>query len=187
MRYQMLVYPTLAIIAAWAVFALWEDRPRMNFSWRKALAALIGVSVLASTAAWAFAFTRIYTRPMTRVEATRWIYQNVPGPINLHIQTETGQVNQPMAYLNDGSIEPDEPYVFTFSAPASGTMAEVTLPGLAIQSFDPSSATLLVKVTDVKLGNKLLASGTLLLATPSKDQTYTIPLDTLAEVNKGQV
>ncbi len=194
MRYQIPVYPTLAIIAAWAIFALWDCRLKVKLrlpgslaqNWSK-VALLLGIVVLGSTFAWAFAFTRIYTRPMTRVEATRWIYQNVPGPINLHIQTETGQVNQPMAYLNDGSIEPDEPYVFTFSAPASGTMAEVTLPGLAIQSFDPSSATLLVKVTDVKLGNKLLASGTLLLATPSKDQTYTIPLDTLAEVKKGQV
>ncbi len=195
MRYQIPVYPTLAIIAAWAIFALWDHRSRWKLrlpervaqAWPKVLSLLVGLAVLLSTFAWAFAFTRIYNRPMTRVEATRWIYQNVPAPINLHIQTDVGQVNQPIPYLNDGAIEPDEPYVFTFTAPVSGAMAELTLPGLTIQHFDPVSAFLKVEITDVTAGNKLLASGSLPLAFENKEQTYTIPLDTLAAVQENQV
>jgi YYY domain-containing protein len=34
--------------------------------------------VVVASAAWSFAFTRIYTRPVTRVAASEWIYQHVP-------------------------------------------------------------------------------------------------------------
>jgi len=70
-----------------------------RFNLRIILATLIGVTVLALTFAWAYAFTRIYTRPVTRVAATYWIYQNVPGPINLHIQAANGSVfQQPLPF-----------------------------------------------------------------------------------------
>jgi membrane-anchored protein YejM (alkaline phosphatase superfamily) len=89
MRYQLLVYPTLFIFAAWAVLALWEKvSPRRESlgevrdhrraaGWR-ILAVMLGVGVLAATAMYAFAFTGIYLRPIT-VAASRWIYQHIPA------------------------------------------------------------------------------------------------------------
>jgi hypothetical protein len=84
MRYQLPIYPLLAMMAAWVVFD-W-GRPHLQGSRRlparKILAALIGTAVLILTAGWAYAFSQIYLRPETRVAASRWIYQNVPGPVN---------------------------------------------------------------------------------------------------------
>ncbi len=185
MRYQIPVYPTLAIIAAWGIFQLWESRPAWlsrlgRIAWQKVVAAGVAALVLVATFAWALAFSQIYQRPVTRVEATDWIYQNVPGPINLHVQTPSGMVNQPLAYQYDTAIEPGKPYtaVFTVSNPAA--LSELDLPQLALEQTEPDPLTLQVEVSDVDAGNKILGSGTLQIpAGGSSDQTYKIPLDDL--------
>ncbi len=92
MRYQLPIYPLLAMMAAWAVYD-WA-RPSLSrlkrIDWRVVLAGTAGCTVLVLTFAWAYAFSRIYLRPEPRVAASEWIYQNVPGPINLQIQTSPG-------------------------------------------------------------------------------------------------
>ena len=64
---------------------------------RRRLQYLLGSVVLIATFAWAVAFSLIYARPITRVAASDWIYQNIPGPINLHIQTGAGII-QPATF-----------------------------------------------------------------------------------------
>ena len=75
-RYFLPMYPMLALLAAWGLVAL-RDRSPARFA-----NAAIGV-VLAGTLLWAVAFTSIYRRPNTRVEASRWIYRNVPAGATL--------------------------------------------------------------------------------------------------------
>lgn len=128
MRYQMLVYPTLAILAAWAVFELWErGRGRFaRFNGPRTAAVATGLVVVTLTLAWAFAFTRIYDRPMTRVAASQWIYQNVPGPINLRITTDTGDVNQPVAFGSGFTLRAGEaPLVLAFRPDRAGTLYDL--------------------------------------------------------------
>ena len=100
MRYQIPIYPTLAIIAAWFVFFLW-DRQKTNslksselnnYRFKKYFPIILGAAVLFLTFLWAFAFTRIYTRPVTRVSASEWIYENIPSAINLPIETSNGDL-----------------------------------------------------------------------------------------------
>ncbi|UCD41389.1 MAG: hypothetical protein JSV69_12550, partial [Chloroflexota bacterium] len=141
MRYQLLIYPTLAIFAGWAVVRLYDwgknkivgridsqiNANDKSFAWAKVAAIVIGAGVLISTAIYAFSFSNIYTRPITRVDASRWIYQNIPGPINLPIETEEGIYNQQVSYPYNYIISQDQPYKSSFKAHRSGEINEINL------------------------------------------------------------
>ncbi len=131
MRYQLPVYPLLAMMAAWAVYD-WA-RPSLSgfkrLNWRAILAGTVGGTVLVLTFAWAYAFIRIYLRPETRVAASQWIYQNVPGPINLQIQTPGGTVyEQPLPFQAGSVVQANAPYQMAFTAQADGVLDQILLP-----------------------------------------------------------
>jgi YYY domain-containing protein len=166
MRYQMPIYPSLAIFGAWAVIALYDlghlHSPRglwvkFNFPVTKVFAVFISFFVLLTTSAWAFAFTRIYTRPHTRLEASRWIFQNAPGPINLHIQTQRGIYNQPLPFSRGITIQAGEPFHTSFSAAKSGDLSNIYLPHVVDQR---SSGILIVTVTTSPEGGEPLGMAT---------------------------
>ena len=100
MRYFLPIYPFLALFAAYLVFWIWHkamvDPPvhgphiESDLStprWQRILerihltqplALVISVFVIGGTLCYALAFSSIYSRPNTRVTASRWIYQNIP-------------------------------------------------------------------------------------------------------------
>ena len=123
MRYQLPIYPTLVIFAAWFVFA--SKRPASR---RIDVRHLIGGVVLITTFLWAFAFTRIYTQPHPRVEATRWMFQNFPGPISLNIQSADQSYYQPLPFSEAVTIRADAPYKTSFIAKYDGSLSEIHLP-----------------------------------------------------------
>jgi YYY domain-containing protein len=129
MRYQMPIYPTLAIIAAWVVVQLWKAKPS-RIGIHKPLSIVIGVSVLGATFAWAYAFSQIYARPFTRVEASRWIFENLPGPINLLVQSSDGVHNQMVHFPYNAVIGQDSPYQTAFRVQQSGNLQVVFLPNV---------------------------------------------------------
>jgi YYY domain-containing protein len=133
MRYQLPIYPLLCMMAAWFLVYLWDQGARHRARAPKILypaaSVILGTAVLILTAAWAYAFTRIYTRPVTRVAATDWIYQNVPGPINLRIRTADGTIyQQPLAFPTGSEISSTAPFVQPFAANATGTLQQVYFP-----------------------------------------------------------
>ncbi len=153
MRYQMPTYPILSIYAAWGLVELWNFRKRRPKSfdpgplssepsrpaWVRPITALVGGGVLIATIAWALAFSLIYARPITRVAASDWIYQNIPGPVNLHIQAPDGLYNQILAVPYGYTILAGSPYQASFTANASGTLSEVYLPHVAVtQASQPA-------------------------------------------------
>jgi len=83
-RYFLPVVPVLAVFAAWPLAAA----PRR-------VRRLTAIVLIAATAAWAVAFTAIYRRPMSRVEASRWIYRNIP--VGATIATEHWDDGLPLA------------------------------------------------------------------------------------------
>src|SRR5690606_12646191 len=115
MRYQLPVYPMLAMIAAWMIVRIGD--------WRRILGFATGTVVLALTMAWAVAFLGIYLRQEPRIAASRWIFQNVPAAANLQIQLPDGSsYNQPLAPGGRG------PHAFDFAPKRDGRLTAVYLP-----------------------------------------------------------
>jgi len=195
MRYQLPIYPLLAMIAAWAVFD-WLG-PRMpglkRLNGRAILAGTAGGIVLVLTFAWAYAFSRIYLRPETRVAASEWIYQNVPGPIDLQIQTPAGTAyQQPVPFQAGSVVQPGSPYQVAFTAQADGVLNQVLLPHvtdhilrvtfLQNPSVPQSMANGFMLVSPTQDGTFNPASQRLIfdqLPTLSSQQSYIVKVDVL--------
>jgi len=81
MRYLLPIYPFMALLAGYLLW--WLARAAGEKLRRRKLRLALQVScvfvVLAGTFLWAWAYTQIYTQPVTRVEASNWIYNNVPA------------------------------------------------------------------------------------------------------------
>ncbi len=181
MRYQLPIYPLLCMMAGWFVIYLWDQAQKTEQrSWKMAYrlsSIVVGATVLVLTFAWAYAFTRIYTRPVTRVAATAWIYQNVPSPINLHIKQSDGTVyQQPLPFPSGGLIQTTAPYIFSFIANASGTLDEVYFPhieALTPSSIQPPPSTL--TATQAITSNPILPGWTP-DSNPASAQTFSLDL-----------
>ncbi len=91
-RYFYPAYPALAVLTG-AAFSSWMARSRMP-----RFARACAVAVLGATFLWSIAFTSIYRRPHTRIEATRWIYAHVPP--GKAFANETWDDGQPMPMPN---------------------------------------------------------------------------------------
>ncbi|OAI42861.1 hypothetical protein AYO41_03345 [Verrucomicrobia bacterium SCGC AG-212-E04] len=83
LRYFLPIYGCLAVLAAWMLvrgFELarraegdWANRP-----WRGVAALSAPIIVAVFTLLWTIGYSTIYRQPHTRVEASRWIYENIP-------------------------------------------------------------------------------------------------------------
>ncbi len=153
MRYFLPIYPFLALCAAWAVLEVWHwattgvgygrpGRPQgagrpQGSPLRVALAGLVGVIVLGGTAAWAYGFTNVYRNDNTRIRATRWIFQNVDGPVNVYVADANGaETHIPMPLGQGQAIGDVEPTITAFTPRAAGMLTRVSV-GFARNSDDP--------------------------------------------------
>ncbi len=202
MRYQLPVYPLLAMMAAWFVFELagWQVG-RLEGSSLKTfklsnlptiLSAIIGITVLILTTFWAFAFTRIYTRTETRLAATRWIYQHVPGPINLRLQTPDGSTyNQPLPFYQGTSIQPGLPYGTAFIPQRDGILTDILLAHVADSAAaGPATLSLSLALAPHPTPEQILATASVTADFAARKdprgEAYTLALDRPVAVTKGQ-
>ncbi len=198
MRYQLPIYPALAIVAAWTIFKLWEDGgtvvlkvTQLQINWRRILAVTAAVVVLAGTGTWAYAFTRIYTRPVTRVAASSWIYQNIPGAINLKINTPSGIVSEPIGYQNGAKITVDSPYTYDFSPAADANLTQVTIEHVLLMQPENTQVNFVAVVSQVD-GEKRTAidSGFILSDFAPTDDSLgpqaIVPMTSPVALKKGQ-
>jgi YYY domain-containing protein len=195
MRYQLPVYPLLAMMAAWFVFELpkikktIDDRPQTIINRPLSIVAFIlGATVLALTAIWAFAFQSIYTRDETRMAASRWLFQNVLGPVNLSIETlDDGLYNQPLPIPADMPIYAGTPYNLSFVPNRDGQITEVVLG----HAMDPVPGAVVLSLSSASEPDLILARASELLdatlTTDPRGPSLTLTLDRTVPVVKGQL
>ncbi len=180
MRYLLPVYPVFALMAAWFVvrFLTVSKKRRVGtyprFSMLK-VARIALCFVLCGTFLWACAFLHIYAKPLTRVSASEWMYENVPTAVTLH--TLDGDIQVPMrppVILNVGIPT-------TVRIPSQERPRTVT----SITFNKYTTATPGTRTVSVTIDNDVVASGSM---DPSQD-TYgstTLAFDELLTLKAEQ-
>jgi YYY domain-containing protein len=144
MRYFMPIYPFIILFAAWALLELYdrtresraallsngfhfpEQRLAWRGTWKGALSLLVMAVVLLGTYVYALAFLQIYTHPVTRVTASRWILQNIPGPLNLMVDSPQGSLSYPVSIPNQQVIGPGDKPNISIHITRNGTASKLT-------------------------------------------------------------
>lgn len=137
MRYHLPIYPTLALLAAWALWEAWHRADSVRERWRgyaRIGVAALGAFVLASTMAYAVAFARNYTLPFTRFEASQWIYENVPGPANVVMETADGEILGPIPLPGDFALHPNQVHDQAFTVRRDGAVQSILFPHASVIS-----------------------------------------------------
>lgn len=198
MRYQLPIYPLLAMMAAWVIFEklpiIAKHPSGTNHKLRTSYSVLrisIAVIVIGLTTAWAFAFHSIYIRTEPRIAASHWIYQNVPGPINLRVETAEGAVyNQPLAIQPETAVDSSSPYDLAFTARADGILTSISLGHAVNPLASPSTFNLTLSSSPDYTPEQTLASATLTdnfaAQNDPRGKAYTLELDKPVKVEKNK-
>ena len=78
-RYLVPAFPFMGLLGAYLLVWVWDRSKHVRLRWARPVAAALIVIVTVGTFLWAFAYTRIYTRPLSRVTASLWVYDNIPA------------------------------------------------------------------------------------------------------------
>lgn len=206
MRYQLPIYPLLALMAAWFALLAFKPTPQpeddgsivgiLNVYWSFVARVLsyampvIGILVLVATGLWAVAFAHIYTVDQSRVQATRWIFQNIPGPYNLKITQPDGTTyTQPMPYQSNIMTQA-APYDVQFTALGDGDLHSVVL-GHAADPGGVGTQTVMITISAEPGGStdKILATARLTadfaVKSDARGESYTLDFDHPVSVKKG--
>lgn len=164
MRYLLLLYPLIAIFAAWGLEQLLSNQAGFQFKrfklsgkFLQTTGLVFAALVLLGTGAWAFAFSRIYSRPVTRVAATDWIYANLEGPINLVSESGGQKKNIPVAYRSMNSFTGGQSMTLLYQAKANGFLTDLTYPVVQSVSTTLETVQYQLNVLDVQNGQALNA------------------------------
>jgi YYY domain-containing protein len=199
MRYQMLIYPLLALIAGWGLVTLWSTchdiklgKYKISAKAIRVVGIVLTVVVVVSTAVWAFAFSRIYPRMHTRAEASRWVYQNIPGALTLHMETDAGEFQQPLPYRAGDTFRSGEPYRQPFFGVADGLITVVNFPHILNQSQTGELMPVMLTISpagdqDTILASAWVESGFLATENDWRGVAYDFILDTPLRVNEGDL
>ncbi len=131
MRYFLPIYPTLALLAAWGLWEAWDAAGHLvgrRRTMARTGAGAVGGLVIVSTAVWAFAFVSIYTRPVTRVAASRWIFTHLPGAVNLVLDTGETQTLEVVPVPQDVVLAVGLPRLSEFHNNETGQVSSIAIP-----------------------------------------------------------
>ncbi|HLF77649.1 MAG TPA: DUF2298 domain-containing protein [Dehalococcoidia bacterium] len=90
LRYFLPLYPVLAVLAGYALvevargsvaIARKRAEPRLAYAGYAVVAGVVVLSLLAG-----LAYLSVYTKPLTRIEASRWMYENLPARSQIAVE-----------------------------------------------------------------------------------------------------
>jgi YYY domain-containing protein len=180
MRYFLPIYPLLILLAAWALVELFDRTRGRNFKYQISkfklrVPGIVGlvvlVGVLATTYAYAFAFTGIYLRPHTRIAASRWILENLPGPLNVIVNSPQGTRSYPLRVSQEVALVAGQPVRSELHPVESGTATTI-----AATHVRRVGADLHVKISTDEDGNNVVTEGHLMVLAEDKVASQTLNL-----------
>lgn len=257
MRYYLPLYSALALLAAWAVYALWQESrkrellisrwllilfaailgavpayyllrgevvtttawtsgavalvllagallPGIESKWRSAT---LGTFVIGFTVLWGLMYHNIQAEQLTRVQASRWVFENIPGDFAMQIDgapegtplINIGLFNLSANSARDGAglvqgatrLLPQTPTFYDFVAREAGTIDTIEAPHLADQDQDDGIEILQIEVSREIEGFPVVEA----IARLETDlntgdhplgDSYSIPFDTTLELIPGE-
>ena len=199
MRYFLPVYPVMALMAAWLLLEL--VRRARSHPVRLAAARLFLLGVAGFTLLWAGMFTNIYRHQLTRVQASHWFWEQVPGDFALRLDDrgpDTPLINIPVAngFNNNNDLVGQtsthfdgQVFAYQFTAPANATVSTVEVPHLGDPQDDPEPETIRVALEDVTT-NSTLTEATLTIDLTRENHvlgdSYTLTLEPPLALMRGQ-
>ncbi|GAB4275626.1 MAG: hypothetical protein Kow0080_25210 [Candidatus Promineifilaceae bacterium] len=128
-RYFLPIYPTLLLLAAWALVTIWQKASAApnHRSFKQTGAALLMATVLIPTFLWANAFVDIYRDPVTRIAASEWMLDNVPSGATLLYETAVGPQELQLPLKAWDFIPGGPPLNLFFNLPEDSTVTAVRL------------------------------------------------------------
>jgi len=129
-RYFLPIYPTLLLLAGWALITICRRAVRSKSKAKQIAAAGLTAVTILSSFLWANAFTEIYRQPMTRNAASTWMYENIPtaATILYEVDGQERQLQLPLKQFawSDGAL----PLTTAFALPEDGTVTAVWINNL---------------------------------------------------------
>lgn len=128
-RYFLPIYPTMLLLAAWALFVIWDyaRQSSTNPQLKKLAAGGLMLLVIVPSFLWAYTYTNIYRQPVTRAAASDWIFENVPSGATLLFEVggEARELHLPLKehYFEIGGT----PLMLNFTLPEDGTVTGIRL------------------------------------------------------------
>ncbi|MBI5950537.1 MAG: glycosyltransferase family 39 protein [Chloroflexi bacterium] len=189
MRYFLPVYPLLILFAAWALVELYdrtrESREQEGFinpgmGWKGAVGILIPALVLVGTYGYAFAFTRIYNRPMTRIAASEWMLENIPAPFNVTVTSPSGSRTYPVAVGNRQMLEPGYAASANIHVKEAGIVSQITTTDVRQVGMS-----FYFRLTRDAEGNESVTEGRLAINDDNQNEQQMIPFGDV-DLNAGQ-
>ncbi len=134
-RYLLPIYPELCVLAAVGLMALWRIAGRTSNVKRQSLQRAISYGVITlvmgGTLAWTFAFMQIYAGDISRVQASRWVYENVPTAVTMSWRdnattSQTRQMQLPIPEIPLKAGDMAHGGLFRISPKADGITSPIT-------------------------------------------------------------
>lgn len=156
MRYFLPIYPFLCLLAAAALLD-WYDRTAQARG-RTLLPALATGAVLLATFAWSVGFVRaVYMQPNTRIQATRWIFENVSAPFQLQLDTLGETTRQPVSAPSLLVLTQGERFESEFRLNESAVLDGVEVAHLHSLSEDVRAGAIHIQIASDPGGEQVLA------------------------------